>query len=114
MTIDFEKCFDHIEHSAIRGALQYFNFGPYFIAWTMLLFNGLELCTQNNGHISEWFEPTHGVHQGCCYTPFLYILCGEILAHHIKSKASIEGIQICDHVHVIPQFADDTMIAVSF
>ena len=70
MTIDFEKYFDRIEHSAIRAALNYFNIGPNFSTWVMLLFNQFELCTQNNGYNSEWLHPSCSVHQGCCIAPF--------------------------------------------
>ena len=39
VTIDFEKCYDRVEYSAIRGTLKYFNFGDTFIDWLFLLFN---------------------------------------------------------------------------
>ena len=38
MCIDFEKCFDMIDFSAIQGALEYFGIGPEFISNVMLLY----------------------------------------------------------------------------
>ena len=38
MTIDFEKCFDRIEHSAVACSLAHFNFGPTITRWIMLTF----------------------------------------------------------------------------
>ena len=61
MAIDFEKCFDLIDHIAIRGALRYFGIGENYIKWTMLLFSEFEVCTQNNGNSSAWFKPTKDV-----------------------------------------------------
>ena len=74
MSIDFEKCFDMIEHQAICGALEYFGFGPNYIRWVMLLFNKFELCSQNNGYISNWWSSSRGCHQGCYISPHLFIL----------------------------------------
>ena len=39
VTIDFEKCFDRIERAAVRGSLKFYQFGPNFINWVMLLLN---------------------------------------------------------------------------
>ncbi len=38
ISIDYEKCFDRLEWSAVCGALKYFNFGPNFISWVKLLY----------------------------------------------------------------------------
>ena len=31
VSVDFEKCFDTIEFTALEGAMYYFNFGDYII-----------------------------------------------------------------------------------
>ena len=59
--IDFEKCFDRIEHQAIRGALKYFNFGDNFINLVFLLFSNIELFTQNNGYASKLLDKGQGI-----------------------------------------------------
>ena len=38
LSIDMEKCFDHLEHSAIIGSLRYFNFGEAYINWIKLFY----------------------------------------------------------------------------
>ena len=53
MIIDFQKCFDMIDHSAIKGALRYFGVGENFISWVMLLFNEFEMCVQNTDIIHD-------------------------------------------------------------
>lgn len=42
MSVDFEKCFDLIEHSVLPKVLDFFNFGPKFQQYTQLLF--LRFC----------------------------------------------------------------------
>ena len=37
MTVDFEKCFDRKEYSAVPGSLTYFGFGSEFISWIDIL-----------------------------------------------------------------------------
>ena len=37
MTLNFEKCFDRIEHNAIIGALKYFGIGNLFTQWIEIL-----------------------------------------------------------------------------
>ena len=104
MTIDFEKCFDRIEIAAIKGALEYFDFDRKYINWVMFLFADFELCTQNNGYISDWFQPTGGVRQGC----------SEIMAHKIRENTSIKGINVYDVIFLLSQFADDTTLYLSY
>ena len=44
MSIDFENCFDMVDHMAIEGLMIYFNFPEEYICWTMLLFTHFQLC----------------------------------------------------------------------
>ena len=79
ISVDFEKAFDSIEHNALFETLRYFGFGEEFIAWIWLLFSEFQLCTINGGHISGWFTPERGIHQGCPISGYNFILCVEIL-----------------------------------
>ena len=114
MTIDFEKCFDLISHNAVKGAMQYFKFGEQYIKWVSLFFNRFMVCTQNAGHLSESFIKTRSVNQGCCISPYLYLLCGEIMSHLIKNHPNIKGIPLEEVMMVISQFADDTTLFLEF
>ena len=65
VSIDFEKCFDHIEHNSIIGALRYFGIGEYFVHAVKTLFHDFILCTQNAGYVSANISKGRGIHQGC-------------------------------------------------
>ena len=110
LLLDFEKCFDRIEYSAIRGALQFFDFGENFIKWTDLLLNDFHSCTTNNGFFSEYINITRSCHQGCPATPYFFILCSEIMSLEIRENSNIHGIKIEDLEFIISQFADDTQL----
>ena len=94
ISIDFEKCFDRIEHKSIFAAMRYFNFGNKFIEMSKILCNQLQICTQNAGFFSEFFPKTRGVNQGCNYSLLCYLLCGEIMAHLIQNNPYIKGIKV--------------------
>ena len=63
-----------------------------------------------NGHLSEWFSLQPGWHQGDPPSPYLFILCAEILAVLIRNEINITGIKIGNHEFKISQYADDTSL----
>ena len=75
-----------------------------------MLYKDIQSCTLNNGWISEWFEPTRGLKQGCPASPYLFLLIGELLAILIRKNDYIKGIKIGGVEKKISQFADDTSL----
>ena len=112
VSIDFKKCFDHIEHESIYAMLKYFEFGDTFIKWIRLFFTQIEICTQNAGYCSQFFTKGRGVNQACNISPFLFNGISEIMSHLIKSNPHIKGIKTGESEveNVISQFADDTAL----
>ena len=64
VSIDFEKCFERIEHQCIYGALEFFGFGNNFIRMVQTTYNEFSACVQCNGNFSPYFNMTRSVHQG--------------------------------------------------
>ena len=114
ISIDFEKCFDRVEYTAIRGSLRYFNFGEQFIRYIFLLFKDFSFCTKNNGYFSDFQSKTRGVNQGCPASPGIYNLSGEIMAHLLQNNPNIKGISVNGVLNLLSQFADDTNIFTKF
>ena len=116
MFIDFEKCFDMIEHNAIKVHFikRYFNFGENVTLWTMLLFNDFEMCTQDNGYMSIWFKTTWETHQGCNISPFLYLVCGQVMVYLLENDSQIQGLDIYGIKNLLAQFVDDTNLCLKF
>ena len=55
--------------------------------------------------------PLHRVcRQGDPVSPYIFVLCAELLAEEIRNNENIRGIEIFGSEHVIGQFADDTTL----
>ena len=63
-----------------------------------------------NGQTSSWFSIERGCRQGDPVSPYLFVLCMEILATMIKENVDIKGICINEVEHKLSQFADDAQL----
>ena len=93
-SIDFQKAFDSISKSAIINSLKTFNFGPKFIQIVSVLINGSQSCVSNGNWLPSWFPCDRGVRQGCCLSPYLFLLVVEILSIRLRHSNEIQGVSI--------------------
>ena len=103
--VDFEKAFDTLEWTFIEKTLSFYNFGASIKSWIKLFYSGITSCIQNNGWSSDFFQLGRGVRQGCPLSPYLFILCVEILANAIRNNDGIKGICISDSECKLSQYA---------
>ena len=109
--VDFEKAFDTLEWSFISKTLEAFKFGPNFKKWFSVLYNNVQSSVLNGGYMTNYFQISRGVRQGCPLSPSLFILAVEILALKIRQSPQCKGIHLPGDQEVkISQFADDTTI----
>ena len=106
--IDFEKAFDSLEWSFIEKTLNSCNFGSSLVAWIRLFYTDISSCVQNNEWISDFFSLGRGVRQGCPLSPYLFILCAEVLGNSVRNDTRIQGIKVLDAECKISLSADDT------
>ena len=106
--IDFESCFDRVDHNSIRKTMAYFNFGDNFINMLSLLYSNLQMCTINNGYTSDFLTKTRGSNQGCPTSRQIFNYCSEVMAHIIYNNNQIKGLTIDNITNILCQFADDT------
>ena len=104
---DFEKAFDSIDHDFIYKTLNHFNFGKYIIQWTRLFYTDAKSCILNNGHMTDFFNIQRGVRQGCPLSPYLFIICIELLSYSISTNINIKGINFEGNEIKSSLFADD-------
>ena len=110
LMIDFEKAFDSVAWSFIEKALNFFNFPKGLIDWFRVLYSKPSSCVSFNGQYSKWFNLQRGCRQGDPISPYLYLVCAEILSIMIRSNEKIKGIKLTNKEILLSLFADDTTL----
>ena len=110
LSIDFEKAFDTVSWKFIKKSFKIFNFGPSVISWISIFQSGSESCVIQNGFMSEFFNLKRGCRQGDPISPYIFILCAEILGKMVRENKIITGIKINGKEFRLIQYADDTQL----
>lgn len=110
LSIDFEKAFDTVSWHFIEKTLDYFNFGESIKKWISIFEKGAESSILQNGHMSEFFFIRRGCRQGDPISPYIFILCAEVLGQMMRKNENIKGIIINNKEFKISQYADDTQL----
>ena len=110
VSVDFQQAFDTVSRKFKDKTLDYFNSGPSIKKWIQLFQTGAQSCILQNGHLSESFTLQRGCRQGDPISPYIFILCVEILGKTIRNDKNIQGIKKNDKIFKLCQYADDTQI----
>jgi len=113
--IDFTKAFDSIDWKFMFKALEFFNFGDSFKRWIHTLYHMPVGKVKNNGYISNEFQMSRGIRQGCPVSALLFILCIEILGLRIRQSKDLKGFDLGfpDKLIKTVQYADDCILALN-
>ena len=107
VAIDFEKASDSINHDFMFKALSISNFGPSLIRWIQIFYKNIPSTVMNNGYTTAPFKIFRGVRQNDPLSPYLFIICLEILASNIRLNKDIRGIMVGNEEIKLEMFADD-------
>ena len=107
LAIDFEKAFDSVGWESIIDTMKVLGFGENYIGWIKVIYKNIATCIANNGFHSSWFQPSRGTRQGCCLSPYLFLLVVEILAIAVWEHKNIRGITVSGKEIKISLYADD-------
>ena len=107
---DFQKAFDSLEWPFIQKVFNHYYFGPSLTKWLYVFYNDIQSCVVNNGWSSGFFSLSRGVRQGCPLSPYVFIVCAEVLATAIRKDKKIKGISTEGDEIKISQYADDTTL----
>lgn len=108
VSVDFEKAFDSVDWKYMHNVLRAFGFGEDICKWISTLYCNIKSYVVLNGRVSQSFNVKRGCRQGDPISPYLFLLCAEILGCKVRSDEEIKGIEITDTEFKISQFADDT------
>ena len=110
LLIDFEKAFDSLSWNYLFKTLDFLNFGDSFKRWVSVFYNDIKSSVITNGFLTDFFKVERGCRQGDPLSPYIFIICAEILTKRIQNNKNIKGISINGTEHILSQFADDTSI----
>jgi hypothetical protein len=97
LCMDFSKAFDSVKHEAIRGVLEFFNFGPNIVNMVMTLLNGRKSRVIMEEGYSSHIKIDRGTPQEDRASPYIFILVIEVLLIKIRSMEG-GGINCCMHI----------------
>ena len=92
------------------SVLKFFNFGQSIIHWVKVFYNNIKSALIQGGNLSTFSTLQHGCRQDNPLSPYIFILCAEILAIKIRGNKNISGIKVTEIEHKLSQFADDTSL----
>ena len=110
MLIDFQKAFDCVSWTFLDSTLKFFGFGKNFCRWIKVLNSNVKAAILQCGTLSEFFNIERGCRQGDPISPYLFILCAQIMYLLVSKTKSIKGITLNHIEYKISQFADDTTL----
>ena len=110
VSLDIKKAFDSLSHKFVVDVLRFFNFGEQITNWIKTICFGRRACISlTSDTLSEIFELGLGNAQGDNISPYIFILCYQILLFRIEYDPAICGIVELD-VPVHPTLPPGTQV----
>lgn len=111
---DMSKAYDRIEWDFLREVLSRLGFHETWIGWVMECVSSVSYSFLVNGAPQGHVYPSRGLRQGDPLSPYLFILCTEVLSglcSQAQRNGSLPGVKVGRHCPPINHllFADDTM-----
>lgn len=112
---DISKAYDRLEWSFVRSALEKMGFCDTWVNWMMECVSTVSYSFLLNNQVVGIVLPERGIRQGDPLSPYIFILCGEVLSDLCKrgqEVGNLTGLRVSRNSpklnHLL--FADDTMI----
>lgn len=112
---DMSKAYDRIEWGFLEEVLKRLGFRRIWIGWVMECVTTVSYSFLVNGAVYGRVTPSRGLRQGDPFSPYLFILCTEVLSGLCKNAqidGSLWGLQVTQKSPFVNHllFADDTML----
>ena len=108
LQIDFEKCFDSVEHKFVFSTFEKLGFSDYIIKLIKVAFQACSSYANINGFLSAPIYILRGLHQGSPLSPILFLLVAQTFSNKLQINPNIRGLNISGVEILQSLFADDT------
>ena len=110
-----QKAYDRIEWSFLKAILHNMGFSTNWIHWVMLCVSTMSYRILINSSPSKTIVPSRGLRQGDPLSPYLFILCANVLSCALirnEQNNNIKGIRIGRNCPTFTHlfFADDSLL----
>lgn len=116
MKIDISKAFDSVQWLFVLRSLEALGIPERFIKWNNLCISTPSFSVQVNGDLAGYFQRSRGLRQGCSLSPYLFVLCMNVLSKKIDQAAMMKKFKFhprCKSLSLTYLcFADDLMVFV--
>lgn len=116
MKIDISKAFDSVQWSFVLKILSALGFPVRFIHWINLCITTPSFSVQVNGDLAGYFQSSRGLRQGCSLSPYLFVLCMNVLSWKIDKAVEERKFKLHPGCHKLSLthlcFADELMVFV--
>ncbi|XP_074303811.1 uncharacterized protein LOC141638297 [Silene latifolia] len=114
LKLDMAKAYDRVEWGFLRRVLIRMGFDSLWVQRVMAWVSTVTFLVLINGSPSEEFQTARGLRQGDPLSPYLFLLCAEVLSNLLRKAAvngSLHGIRVAPHAPTISHllFADDSI-----
>lgn len=113
--LDMSKAYDRLEWNFIRAVMEKLGFNATWVSWIMQCITSASYAVLINGEAKGFIRPTRGIRQGDPLSPYLFILCAEVLScllFKAEERDEFHGIKIYRGAPSVNHlfFADDSLI----
>ncbi|XP_074289594.1 uncharacterized protein LOC141614747 [Silene latifolia] len=117
LKLDMSKAYDRVEWSFLYQTLVSMGLHEGWVNRVMHCVTSVSFEVLINGNPSRLFKPSRGIRQGDPLSPYLFILCAEVMSSLIRQAVeagSIHGIRVATNAPVVSHllFADDSILFV--
>uniref|UniRef100_A0A803KVF9 Reverse transcriptase domain-containing protein n=1 Tax=Chenopodium quinoa TaxID=63459 RepID=A0A803KVF9_CHEQI len=106
MKVDLNKAYDKVSWVFIEGVIRKINFPERWVRWIMECITSVSYPLLINGEPTKWFNPSVGLRQGDPLSPYIFILCMEVLSRRVsflQGSGILTGIKP-EHTTKIPTY----------
>jgi hypothetical protein len=86
LKIDMTKAYDRVQWNYLEGVLLKPGFQATWVEMVMRSVTSIKYAVKANGELTEPFLPTRGIRQGDPISPYLFLLCVEVLSCLMQQK----------------------------